>query len=571
MDNFFDLHVHSVVKNFLSEYEEKIPSNASPDRFRHEVELSRGVMRFLDDVVLHLLRSQSCIQQMVEGNVSVAVASIAPLELGYAGSEGIFGKLLRSDWTEPLDQTYFKKVSKGEISYFNLFCRELDAYREIVNHSSDLHFISRKKANNNLKKNSVGVLFSMEGGHALSRYNVGQTIKLDAFEGFKEDHPLFNSLIEIDERNGNSGRTSDNFKRLFEAMWNAGMDMLYLTLTHLTHISEQYLATHAFGLKLIKHPAFYPSGGGISDLGKEVIDVAYEMEINNNKTPILIDIKHMSLQSRLDFYKYRKNRGYTLPIIASHMGVTGYSIKEWKDAINRDKCRYHYDQGIRTVKTLMERKTAGKWGAINREFTFNPWSINLMDEDIVAILKSGGLIGLNLDVRILGFQAGVGLGAKENPEYLSTAEFSTHFPQIDVLSFPPVTSEEMVVEEESWLVPTKEDRHPLCLCFNIIHIHIVGSLKGKITSPLSQICLGTDFDGLIEPLKVCREANELDNLEYNLTKWMPIAAKAYQDENGGPNYLYDIFENKNQLEPIVRGILHENGTRFLKRWLVSDF
>ena len=411
----------------------------------------------------------------------------------------------------------------------------------------------------------------MEGGHALSRYHIGQTNQIDSFSEFSDTHPVFEALINMESGNGNTGRTADNFKTLFKCMWKAGMDLLYLTLTHLTHISEQYLATHAFGLKLIKHPAFYPSGGGISDLGKEVIDTAYNMEVDGKATPVLIDIKHMSLQSRLDFYKYRRERGYALPIIASHMGVTGYSLREWKDAIDREECRYHYDQGIRTVKTLMLRKVAGKWGAINSQFTFNPWSINLMDEDIIRVLTSGGLIGLNLDVRILGFQAGIGFNKKESPEFLSTAEFSTHFPHIDVLSLDTPTSEELAVEEESWLVPTKEDRHPLCLCFNIIHIHVVGSLKGRVEAPLHQVCLGSDFDGLIEPLKICREADDLENLEYNLIRWLPIAAQAYQAENGGPAYLYQIFENKDALEDVVRGILYENGVRFLKRWLVSDF
>ena len=340
-------------------------------------------------------------------------------------------------------------MAQGEISYINLFLRELELYRKLAGHC--LHFISRRNYDQIEEANTTGIVFSMEGGHALSRFNVGQSNNFDELESFKGEDPLFKKLKNAK----NSGKPSDNLRILFESMWEEGMDLLYLTLTHLTHISEQYLATHAFGLKLIRHPAFYPSGSGISDLGKNVIDTAYTMEADGKPRPILIDIKHMSLKSRLDFYAYRtaKEYGDDYPIIASHMGVTGYNIDEWKDALVRDECRFQYDQGARTIKALTLRKIAGKWGAFNNVFTFNPWSINLMDEDIIQVLESKGLIGLNLDVRILGFQSLIGPGSKDTAEYISTAEFTSHFPHIDLRSLELNSEQELRDEEESWLKP----------------------------------------------------------------------------------------------------------------------
>ena len=47
---------------------------------------------------------------------------------------------------------------------------------------------------------------------------------------------------------------------------------------------------------------------------------------------------------------------------------------------------------------------------------FNPWSINLYNEEIKEIIASGGLIGLNLDQRIQGAD-------KVKGEYFSALEF----------------------------------------------------------------------------------------------------------------------------------------------------
>ncbi len=572
-NRYFDLHVHAIVKNFLTKFDAELPANRSLTGLYEDVELSRKFIRLADEVAVHLLASQASFRQLNDGRLGVGVAAIAPLELGYAGSQGIFGKLLRSKLTEPLSQRYFQRINAGEISYLNLFLREVSMYLRLAElqdkNNPIIRFITRKDNEVKLDDDVPGIILSIEGGHALCGLKVGKTTEIDPLDEFDEDKTLFKKVTS----NGTLGKPVANLKVLFESIWEAGMDILYLTLTHLTHISEQYLATHAYGLKLIKHPAFYPSGSGISDLGREVIDAAYTLNMAGKLRPVLIDIKHMSLQSRLDFYAYRKAQKYSTkyPIIASHMGVTGYSIDEWKDALNQEQLRHNYDQGVRTIKVQTVRKTAGKWGAINNEFTFNPWSINLMDEDIVEILHSGGLIGLNLDVRILGFQSLIGPSSKDTPEYLSTAEFATHFPEIETQTISRTSAEVIRQEEESWLVPTKEDRHPLCLCFNIVHIHCVGVLKAGHEKPLQQVCLGTDLDGLIEPLKVCRSFESMDNLRYHLFKWLPIAAKAYQEENGGADYLYEAFTKRDSLDESVQAVLYKSGQSFITRWLNGKF
>ncbi len=54
-------------------------------------------------------------------------------------------------------------------------------------------------------------------------------------------------------------------------------------------------------------------------------------------------------------------------------------------------------------------------------------------------------------------------------------------------------------------------------------------------------------------------------------KWLPIAAKGYQRENGGGDYLFEVFRDEHLLTNTVRNILFENGIGFIKKWLVNEY
>jgi len=130
---------------------------------------------------------------------------------------------------------------------------------------------------------------------------------------------------------------------------------------------------------------FKPVGRGITRLGMEVI-----RESLRKPNRILIDIKHMSLEARKQYYEILRNEfaSEKIPIIMSHGGVTGVSydkmpVVKCKRCCRWTKVEYYRPQGLDKTK-------------------FNPWSINLYDEEIREIVNSEGLIGLELDARILG-------------------------------------------------------------------------------------------------------------------------------------------------------------------------
>ncbi len=579
MNKYFDLHMHPVFKKFLTEYEEVLPTERVVEELTNRLQFTHLPLKKLDKHLLHILGSQSNIDALVKGGVTLGVAAIAAIEFGFADAKGLPAKALFSDYlTHPIDQDYFKKVKRGEVSYFNLFLRELDLYRKLGREEVIDFVIPESNEEQPQQKGKINLLIGIEGGHNLSLYKVANEEEIDRLLEFKAQaeatgdafyHP-FVALAAKDQFN-----PEEVLLALRKALDKEGMAILYVTLTHLTFIREQHLATHAYGMKLLKHAAFSPFDNGLSAKGKRVIDAAYkEHDPANNKCGVLIDIKHMSLKSRQDFYAYRQEMGYTdIPIIASHMGVTGYSTDEWKEAVVEDEIYRVTNQGLRVIELKTKRKDAGKWGAaFNNKFTYNPWSINLMDDDIVEVVKSNGLIGISLDVRVLGFKSKVEILPVKPQEYFSIPEFSHHFPDFE-LNFVPSITQEAYIEDESYWFPDKEDRHPLCLCFNIIHTLVVIETEMEVNAALSEknqkqaheyLCIGSDFDGLINPLKICPDSSRFQNLEKKLIKWLPIAAKAYHKENGGPDYFYTNFNDSNMLKKIIRDILYNNGRRFLK-------
>ena len=313
MASFFDFHFHPVFKKYISQYEDVYPSRRKPEELLGTVIPVKGFMKFLDGSFFHFLGSQSCFDQLTKGGYLFGVANIASLEYAIASSDSLMGFILKTELTDPLDKKYFNLVAHGGTSYYRLFLKELNLYAMLANTGS--YKVPGAKAHINIlsRKNSVAKPFdnytgttlamAMEGGHNLNR-NIIDHVKEDL------DRPTAGPKDKMYADFAAYANTvltpAQSLQRLFKAMWEEELDLMYVTLTHLSYIWEMPLATHAYGMKLLQHRYFYPAGNGLTPEGREVIKAAYGMAADGKKTPVLIDVKHMSLKSRLDFYKFRE-------------------------------------------------------------------------------------------------------------------------------------------------------------------------------------------------------------------------------------------------------------------------
>jgi hypothetical protein len=143
-------------------------------------------------------------------------------------------------------------------------------------------------------------------------------------------------------------------------------------------------------------------GEGFNQLGFEVLKYLLAVREEGEQVlddpaagrRILIDLKHMSIAGRLAVYdlvrKYNegKDQEDRIPLIASHVGISGHSTEKLVDQI-----RNHKEDDKHQIS---KREING------RELRFNTWSINLGRQEVRWIIDSGGLIGLSMEQNILG-------------------------------------------------------------------------------------------------------------------------------------------------------------------------
>ncbi len=169
---------------------------------------------------------------------------------------------------------------------------------------------------------------------------------------------------------------------------------------------------------------------GITKNGFKVI---FEL-LGDKDRRILIDIKHFSAQARKDYYDYLKANfpQEKIPILCSHTGF-----------INKTE----------TLADLIQQTDDGS--ELKDEYLLN-WTINMCKEDLQEIQASGGLVGVQIDLKRL-----VGKKYKK------------------------------LIEDAS------EVRRAVLSC-EIVWANIftaVGSLNNK--EAWDMLCIGSDYDGIV--------------------------------------------------------------------------
>jgi hypothetical protein len=195
---------------------------------------------------------------------------------------------------------------------------------------------------------------------------------------------------------------------------------------------------------------------------------------------------------------------------------------------------------------------------------FNCSSINLYDQDIVRILHSGGLIGISLDQRILGFGAAFREHELVDPtdvEHISENEALGFFGpagptgvQLGSFSDAAVLGGSELNSQSS--TAAIGEIHMRYFFNNVIHILEVAVANGFTYKTASEsICIGSDFDGLIDAIECCKSSNQLGDF------YQQLLAKA-------KTFFREAAYVRPPVEPetLLDNIFYENGKRFLEKW-----
>ena len=223
---------------------------------------------------------------------------------------------------------------------------------------------------------------------------------------------------------------------------------------------------------------------------KEGLQVIEKLLDTTSGKRILIDLKHTDHRGRKEYYRFiEDNYNNEIPVVFSHAAV-GVSTKE-------------------------------EW--------FNPWTINLNHDDIRAVWQTGGLIGLELDQRLLGFEQYV--------KYCRRHRLKVRKTDPDFNAALVWNAARFIAEQ----------------CAGFIHEEADPPAKNAWRC----ISLGSDFDGLINPINGYPTLRYYNRLK---TALLQFAEKFMSEKE---NLLHQY--SPDSAEKLVDGIMRDNGMNFLKR------
>ncbi len=289
--------------------------------------------------------------------------------------------------------------------------------------------------------------------------------------------------------------------------WN----VFFVTFSH--HFTNK-LAGHAHSLPLLMHEIANPvpdmNSGFVHPLAAKYIRRLLSIDDQNNPAPdlgrrVLIDMKHFSAASRKEYYQLieaynQKNPEDKIPVIASHCGYYGPLD---------DMPKVDLDYQISNAKYEAD-------DSFYKEFY--RWNINLCDEDIEMVCKTDGLIGISFDQRILGVRK-----SNDQREWASTYTVAKN-----ILAM--VSS----AAQNTRLSPQQREDIWKCLC------------------------IGTDFDGLVDPVNHYSTAGRFGDFRANFLNLL---------EKLEPPRKQAIFLDKNPFTPaqVVEMFCFTNALQFTRK------
>jgi len=407
--------------------------------------------------------SQSNFDKCQEGNLRIVFNSIYPVERNWYHLSEVtllldHERLINlNTCMSGFNRSYIKNVMNTiqnnlPVNYFKEACQEYEYLiaQQSKNKKSKTFKIvsnySELKELLNSDNNAVGVILNIEGGSSLFNHTSWKNACMDTSD-FKEGSneyknllkQLQNNIIEMKSWGSNNGNNHSPF---------------YLTLAH--HFWN-LLCGHAQSFKNALLSQKQGKNTGFTTLGREAVKLLLSRD---NGRRILIDVKHMSINSRRQFYKMWINeyraKGDNFPIICSHTGISGLNSLAELEEDNTEKAKHPPAS------------------------YYNPWSINLCDEDIRIIHNSGGLIGIILNETRL-------------PGTITRAK-------IDVLR-SPLRSRVLTESEREDVLKIIRKEYALLMLSNIFYI--IKTCFEK--SAWDIVCIGSDFDGMIDSLTGCED------------------------------------------------------------------
>jgi len=548
---FIDIHCHPSMKPFYSSINhsdkkniwEFIPENTICENICKNKKKNERKKKSLGEMIRY---SQMNLDSCYKGDVRVLFISLYPIERGWFNE-----RKLADLFTKDKVIARMASCSSGiDINIVNEIRNAIDGNNISINYFDDLvreyHYLNSDQAKskdinkqfvivnsfdevNDILSNPddkrIILILSIEGGHSLCKFESFHDLKNTPYkkvnsaiyEEFDKYRKIYFDHIDVIKGRKNYSIKLDGKQHSVKFVHTP----FYITFAH--HFWNLLCGhTDSFGFKtdLVLNQSL-GKGKGFTKLG---IDVLHKL-LQKSKTErrILIDIKHFSVKSRMEFYSiwekefYSKGDGF--PIISSHTAVNG-----------RDDyfAMIHNDDGNET--------------AYYNSF-YNTSSINMFDHDIKMIHKSDGLIGLILnETRLPGIESTEVL--KYNKKKIKYCD--------DTVQIEELKSE-------------NKQEYLKCITANIFHI--VRVINNK--SAWSIITIGSDFDGMIDALDSYTRAEDFSDLAKDLADFIDNCTEL--DEIELNSEMIDYLKFGYTTKEIIKMITCGNALEHLRKYFNDKY
>ncbi len=474
--NYIDMHCHPALKPFGKSYNYKPKGRNNPHRSRTNSIWKYNPPSLGDKLINFIIGltkfSQSNFSSLAKGQVSIVCVSLYPIEKWF------FVNKIKNEFIRDVAANFATGIGKKRVDtvqamkdYFGDLENEYDFYKQldgkiirlpegkfrykIVKNYNEILAIKREEQND---VSTICVIISIEGMHVLNS-NLDKEPQEASF------------IANLEKIKG--WDTPPFFVTLAHHFWN-----------HLCGHAESFTS-------LVKKKVDQSEGinTGFTALGRKIVKQL--LDTTNGKR-ILVDIKHMSVASRKDYYEIIDNNlAYkNIPIIISHGAANG--------------------QNSFIEKSQNGSKVAQK---------LNPADINFFDEEIIRLAKSKGIFGLQLDER-------------------------------------RVASKKTLKDTKHSVKRSKIMHYRSELLWNQLQ-HILEVLDAEGLFAWDCIALGTDYDGIIDPLNAFWTSEELPYL----ADFLERHAYNYMKDNN-----LKVKENNIKADEIVARFMYENAEVFLKKY-----
>lgn len=505
---FSDIHCHTFLKYVQNDVTDLWEPIGRPNFLSRAL----GLVRF----------TAADLHKLAEGEVQVALVALTPPEQKLFFFQGKFPKGLLQKFTSFISTIPGDKVKHYQseaYDHFDLLNQELRLIigGQRISREIRLSSTGRKtRCRYQLVKDFAGIEAILAANQQNKEERVlAIVLTIEAF------HALGTGHISFHDQPNKFNVGEEVLLRRVDALKGLGSEAtpaweyppLWVTLTHAVNND---ICGHAQPLTMRfrsildysepfgegKVPPKYQSciNTGLKPLGKTLVERLLGIDAVSQGRPqpgkrVLIDIKHMSTRSRQDYYDlldaYQASHpGDNIPVVMSHAAVNG------KPRLD--------EQGFNPADLDSE------WE--NSE-SFNPWSINLYDDEILRIHRSQGLIGLIFYQPILA-----GKRRRNGTLFWSEQDWA-----------------EIFADQIEHIVKT---------------VYRSGAADKHLV--WDRICIGSDFDGQINPANKFASSDRLPVFKKHLKRF--LNSDRFQE-----------YRNPSEVNELADKISFKNAVEFLRR------